>query len=268
MPEGEANGRTWIKVDTDLLLGTNVDDKLAGTELDRAQLALAYLALIAWSRRKLTDGLIPKNQAPGIIARACRLNRSEAEVRLSELAVTGMVKTDRHRIKVPDYAEWQQTADDVKALAERQSAAGKASARKRATGSTTGRPPVHQRSTEQSREEKSSKAEASREKEASRAHETGALPKLPAIENGETTATAAELANTAIRTDPIGRLMAAIGTSADRNTEQTITSIIERNRLSQAAIERCREAVEASSSRDRARYAVGTLKRIAADVPT
>jgi len=62
--------------------------------------------------------------------------------------------------------------------------------------------------------------------------------------------------------DSLGRLLAAIGTAADKNTETTLKRIIARDHVSQHELERTREATLTAKTDNRARYAVGTLKNL------
>ncbi len=84
-----------------------------------------------------------------------------------------------------------------------------------------------------------------------------------AVINGEPTQQqAAWKANLVIRTDGLGKLLVAIGSAADASTEKTLRRIIEREHVSQHELERTREATLHANTKNRARYAVGTLKHL------
>lgn len=140
MAEGEANGRTWIKVDTEFLLGSGAGDKAGDSKYPRAQIVASYLALIAYSRRRLTDGFLPRAEAPKVISRVLDLTTDDAKLIADDLALIGLLKTDRWGWRIPDYAEWQQTKADVKALTERQSANARRRWEKNASGNASGIP--------------------------------------------------------------------------------------------------------------------------------
>lgn len=152
MPRGEANGQTYIASAVALFLDPG---KLDATTIDRATQGWAYLCLIAHSRRRQTDGYLKTAEAERVIA----INVSDAATpeltpsrRLADLRAIGLLKSTRWGYRIPDYADWQQTKSEVIAQSERQSAKGKASARKRTAGQPPVEPPANQRP---NREEKS-----------------------------------------------------------------------------------------------------------------
>lgn len=139
-------GKTWITVDTDLVLKPELGD-LAASEYGIAEAGWLYLKLIAYSREKLTDGYIPKAVA---VALAVGIGEPgvNPERRLDDLRMTTLLNADRHGYRIPSYTSWQQSRETVNAATEQRRAAGLASAARRTTRSTT-RPSV--RSTEESK---------------------------------------------------------------------------------------------------------------------
>lgn len=139
MPRGEANGHVWIAVDAGLLLGIG---KLDDCELDRAQQGWLYLAIIAFCRQRLTDGFVKDAEAIRVVQAAMPAASTDRKLtperRLADLVGCGLLKRERWGWRVPDYAEWQQTKADVRALSERQTA----KARKRWKREPAGMPPA------------------------------------------------------------------------------------------------------------------------------
>lgn len=305
MPRGEATGKTWIAVDTDLF---NHPRFAPESGLTRGDLTTTYLALIAYSRRHLSDGIVVDSAAEEIAERALsgRKHRTVATTKrnktgdnapairpqpadeprnqaepppraggkttnnaLAILRARGALKRRKGAYIIPDYADWQQTREAANALHQRQSKAGKASARKRTTGSTTGSTSGSTtRSTEQRREELNNQKPLEKATGRARATATSAGIENTSDEPSQppATLTPAELANTAIRTDTVGRLLAVIGTDADTRTERAITRLANQHNLSEAELEQTREAILESTGVDnRAGYAVATIRRLVAE---
>jgi hypothetical protein len=117
--------------------------------------------------------------------------------------------------------------------------------------------------TEQSREEKRTTEQPSSEMQPGTPTSTNGTGTAIETINGEDPDLARWTASLSIRTDPIGRLVATIGSSCDRNTETTIQKI----GATEAEIHRARESLERAEPRpaNPAGFVVNALKSMVAE---
>jgi hypothetical protein len=92
-------GDVWIRLHADFFF----DPKIMGC-CDGA--ALFYIQCITYSRRALTDGLVPYPQ---------QLSRYKAS-HMRELVEAGLLVKDGKGVRVLQYEKWQQTKAQVEAL--------------------------------------------------------------------------------------------------------------------------------------------------------
>lgn len=95
-------GTLWIPVDTDFL------DPVGNRHGLDDPAVLAYLRLIAWSKRQRTDGYVPR-------AVAAQLLNGTRDL----LIASGLVTEDEDEVEIVDYLKWNPSRDSELARQER-----------------------------------------------------------------------------------------------------------------------------------------------------